>query len=646
MERTMLYRPLTPSETLQLEQNGCFADNWQWVTVKDGFEPSHIRHTTFRGKVQLGCFKHGTGISMAMLHCCTIEDNVTIRQVGLLQNYIVRSNAKIECCGNISTGDHPIFGNGITVEPINEGGGREVLLYNGITAQTAYLMAMMQHRPKFIKAIQLLIAEEVKANGSDVGIIGHHTTITSTTTISNVMVGDHAVIAGASHLSNGTVLSSSVSPTYIGHGVMAYDFIVACGAKVDNGAIIKKCFVGEGSAVDRQFSAENSLFFANSQMYHGEACSVFAAPYSVSHHKSTLLIATYCGFLNVGSGSNQSNHMYKLGPLHQGILERGCKLGSDSYMLWPGKIGPFTFITGRHYSNPDIGDFPFSYLLDDAGISQLVPGANLRSIGTLRDAAKWPKRDLRKGPKTDLIDFGLFNAYTIQTVLKGRDALIRLEQMQKAENGYYTIGDVRVKKPALKRGIDVYNEAMLLFVGQQLIDRLVADVSLPLSTTLEELDLQDDWVDLAGMIMNHQHLAELTVDVENGTISDIGKLHKRLAETHALTNNYQWHWLMMKSEQLIGLDLRTANTSELKTLIEKWETGSTFFYQMLLKDAQKEFSERSKTGFGIMADKDVRSADFENVRGTFDNNPFVKELNEQMTQNKLKAKQAIESLMH
>ena len=53
----------------------------------------------------------------------------------------------------------------------------------------------------------------------------------------------------------------------------------------------------------------------------------------MTHHKSTLLIAGLFSFMNAGSGSNQSNHMYKLGPIHQGILERGAKTSSDSYIL-------------------------------------------------------------------------------------------------------------------------------------------------------------------------------------------------------------------------------------------------------------------------------------------------------------------------
>ena len=50
--------------------------------------------------------------------------------------------------------------------------------------------------------------------------------------------------------------------------------------------------------------------------------------------------------MNAGSGSNQSNHMYKLGPIHQGTLERGAKTTSDSYILWPARVGAFSLVMG------------------------------------------------------------------------------------------------------------------------------------------------------------------------------------------------------------------------------------------------------------------------------------------------------------
>ena len=98
----------------------------------------------------------------------------------------------------------------------------------------------------------------------------------------------------------------------------------------------------------------------------------FAGPYTVTHHKSTLLIAGMFSFMNAGSGSNQSNHMYKLGPIHQGTLERGAKTTSDSYILWPARVGAFSLVMGRHVNHSDTSNLPFSYLIEQNNTTYLV----------------------------------------------------------------------------------------------------------------------------------------------------------------------------------------------------------------------------------------------------------------------------------
>ena len=162
--------------------------------------------------------------------------------------------------------------------------------------------------------------------------------------------------------SNGTILSHPDSPTIIGDAVIAKDFIVAEGAHVVGGAIVQKSFVGQGCRVGNQFSAENCLFFANCEAFHGEAVSFFAGPYTVTHHKSTLLIGGMFSFYNAGSGTNQSNHRYKLGPTHEGKLERGCKTGSFAYVMWPCRVGPFSVVLGKHTRSFDTANLPFQPL--------------------------------------------------------------------------------------------------------------------------------------------------------------------------------------------------------------------------------------------------------------------------------------------
>ncbi len=165
--------------------------------------------------------------------------------------------------------------------------------------------------------------------------------------------------------------------------------------------------------------------------------------------------------------------MYKLGPIHQGIMERGSKTTSNSYMLWPARIGPFTLVMGRHYKNMDTSSLPFSYLIESNDESILVPGVNLRSVGTIRDAQKWPERDRRKDlNKIDQINFNLLSPYTIRKMFEGRDLLRKLKSISGAESTAYSYNNMIIKGPALEKGINFYQTGINKFLGNSLIKRL------------------------------------------------------------------------------------------------------------------------------------------------------------------------------
>lgn len=377
----MSYRSLTSKEITTLESNHCTAiDGWDKVQVAANFVSKHLKNVTFSGYNYLGVFSDKiklpstaldySGIYNAHLHNCTIKDKCYIKNIGTsISNYIIEENCIIQDVSTLMVDRVSSFGNGTTVKPINEAGGREVIIYDALSAHTAYLMAFYRHNPTFTENIQKSILNHVKNLQSPTGYIGTNTVIINCASLKNIKVGPHALLEGVQNLNNGSINSSYLAPSHIGPGVDAADFIISSGSTISGNTYLRNCFVGQGCEMSHSYSAENSLFFANSQCMQGEACSIFGGPYTVTHHKSTLLIAGYYSFYNAGSGTNQSNHMYKLGPVHQGIIERGGKTGSDSYIMWPAQIGAFTMILGRHYNNPDTASLPFSYLIEVEGKS-------------------------------------------------------------------------------------------------------------------------------------------------------------------------------------------------------------------------------------------------------------------------------------
>jgi hypothetical protein len=483
-----------------------------------------------------------------------------------------------------------------------------------------------------IQKLRALIDGYTASIRSPMGTVGKGARIINSQLLKNIRVGPAATVEGVNRLEDGSINSCVEDPVYIGPGVYAEHFITCSGSTITDGTIISHCFIGQGCVLAKEYSAENSVFFANCGGFHGEACSIFAGPYTVTHHKSTLLIAGLFSFLNAGSGTNQSNHMYKLGPVHQGVVERGSKTGSDSYMLWPAKVGAFTVVMGRHYRNSDTSDLPFSYLIEHEDESVLAPGVNLRSVGTVRDARKWPKRDRRKDPKKlDRINFKLLSPYTIQKMINGRDLLRTLKTTTGHTSDYFIYHNVKIPRHSLERGIELYQIGIDKFLGNCVIKRLEnrrfrSIEELRAALQPEESIGPGKWIDLAGMFAPEEMVSRLLDDIESGGINSLDELDARFTALYENYPRYEWAWAadVLQKELHKGIDQITV--ADIVELTFRWRKAVLDLDHQLYEDTKKEFAITAQTGFGLDGNDQTRQADFAAVRGTFENDGFVAEI--------------------
>jgi len=660
-ERLLQTRPLSPQEISRLAEQGCTCSDWSCVEVAEGFDTRTVRAAHFSGRVRLGVFRKRVtffggvekpaGISNATIHNCTIGNDVYIDHVrNYIANYVIEHDVVIQNVNLLAVGGESSFGNGTQVAVVNEAGGREIPIYDRLSAQTAYVLAFYRHRPKVIERLKAMIAGYTASVTSSMGLVAAGAKLFNCGIIKNLRIGPATVIEGVNRLQNGSINSCVEDPVYIGPGVYAKDFIVCSGAKIADGVIIADCFVGQGAELAKQYSAENSVFFANCGGFHGEACAIFAGPYTVTHHKSTLLIAGQFSFLNAGSGTNQSNHMYKLGPNHQGIVERGSKTASDSYMLWPAKVGPFTVVMGRHYRNSDISDLPFSYLIEHEDESILIPGVNLRSVGTVRDARKWPKRDKRKDPnKLDLINFKLLSPYTIARMLNGSSLLRNLKATSGENTEYFTYNSVRIPKSSLEGGIRLYEIGIDKFLGNCLISRLqgrqLASVDELRSALAAQTNVgRGKWIDLAGLFAPQETVEKLLNDIESGAVTTLEQVAEAFRSMHDNYPAYEWAWATGVLQQRICKSINRVTAKDTIDLVARWKSAVVELDQMLYADAKKEFAAPAQIGFGVDGDEASRKADFEQVRGTFDKNGFVHEIEEHIARKTALADELIAAL--
>jgi len=646
------FRSLSADEIVKLTGQGCSCDDWSNVQVAKGFNAGRVRTVHFSGRIKLGVFEkqvsfaggvaRPAGISNAAIHNCRIGDNVYISQVrSYIANYIIEDDVVIENVDLLAVGGKSSFGNGVEAAVVNEAGGREIPIYDNLSAHTAYIMAFYRHRPGVIEKLREMIASYSRSVTSSMGLVAARAKLINCRVIKNVKVGADAVIEGVDKLENGSVNSSPEDPAYIGPAVIAEDFIACAGSKISEGAVIRRCFVGQAAILGGQYSAESSVFFANCQCLQGEACAVFAGPYTVTHHKSTLLIAGLFSFMNAGSGTNQSNHIYKLGPVHQGVVERGSKTGSDSYILWPARIGAFSVVVGRHYGHPDTCEFPFSYLIEFGGESILTPGNNLRKIGLIRDGLKWPKRDRRKSTeKLDLISFKVLSPYTIQKVLRGCQLLAEHRAGADAGQNCLACPGVTIRSSSVDNGIKLYEMAVDQFLGDCFVNRLEGKFFKNIDELREALSPQTEtgtgnWVDLAGLLAPQEALRKMLDDIENGSISSLEQAAETFQSLYDNYSEYEWTFAADLLRQRLNKTISSITTDDIAGLIAKWKTAIEKFERLRLADGQKEYTAVVRTGYGLDGDERIRDADFDAVRGTFEENSFLAEI-EEYTAAKLK----------
>lgn len=520
-------RELTVNEIAQLEERGCWAEDWSDILVDEAFVPTQMTNVLLYGHVEIGGLSGSVEVEEGFRRRCCVRNatlrNVTIGDECLVENvrgYISNTQIGDRCyvanVGIITNQEDSIFGNGTEISVLNEGGDSNVVIFDGLTAQLAWLMI------NFSSAKQLAKRSMVNDQRSTPHI-GAGSRVVSVKEMNNVRIGEGCEVQGSCKLTNCTILSTDDAGTLIGSDVIIEDSVVAAGASVIDGAKVYASFVGESVHIGKGFSSEASVFFANSYMDNGESCAAFCGPFATSHHKSTLLIGGAFSFYNAGSGTNQSNHAYKMGPIHWGTLDRGSKTASGSHILWPAHIGSFSMVMGKVQNHPQVQKLPFSYVIAEGRDTWLVPGINIRTVGTWRDVGKWPRRDKRPlSSRNDIINFAFPNPYIVQSVLEGKSILEDLLKKHPEDTDVFTYHGCKIKRAALLKGIQYYDLVLKLFLHR----------CFQHNTAETNESNGGRWVDMMGLLAPKSELESIARDMDNGSISTVDDLKEILQQIH------------------------------------------------------------------------------------------------------------------
>ncbi len=601
-------RPLSNEEIKVLELNRCTADNWLNITVGENFSPDRIFNVEFIGKCRIGS-NNGTittdigidvpaGIHNARIIDSTIGDNCLIENItGFIFNCDIKDNCLINNVSTIQTTEGTSFGQGKTISVLNEAGEGNVVLFSGLTSQIAAITALppclgeqyddddisINNRWRAKEAVRRMVMEEVTRTIPKRSLIESRTRILNTIEITNCWITGGTEVRGAQRLSECTLKSEPDNGVFIGAGVICDGCVITSGSSVSNNVIAKNCFIGECSTLTDGFSATDSLFFANSFMANGEACATFCGPFSVSHHKSTLLIGGMYSFYNAGSATNFSNHAYKMGPIHYGIMERGAKTASGAHILWPAHIGAFSMCMGKIVNHPDTSALPFSYIIANGSDTYIIPGRSLASVGTYRDLNKWSKRDIRPAAyRHSIIETSWLNAYTVGKIIKAKFTLEKLAYEQGRCDTYVTNDGCLIKKSSLQKGLILYSMATKMFLARF----LDADTD-SLNICQEGYPKDKHVVDLSGLLISERTILDTVEGILTGDIDNITDLKTALIKTIDTKDDNERCLAYFIADKLYGWN--SLDHDDRIDFVDSCKMAQEEWLAEIRKDAEREF---------------------------------------------------------
>ena len=566
-------RNLTEKEITILTNQGCMAEDWSTIQVKDGFTPQYINNVEFYGQVTLGVFQKDVEVAPGFSKHSGIR-------YATLRNVVIGDNCLIEHVGTINTITGATFGQGTVISVLNEVGDGNVMIFDGLNSQLASLMVKYEHDKEFTQAVRSMIQKKIELTSQPITTIGDDVRITHTTAIINCHISDGCKIDGALRLQDCTLKSMPGATVKIGVGVIAENSVIYNGSSVLNNAKLENCFVGEACVITDGFTAESSLFFANCYMSNGEACAAFCGPFSASHHKSSLLIGGMFSFYNAGSATNFSNHAYKMGPMHWGVLDRGTKTASGSYILMPAHIGTFSVCFGKLMHHPDTRKLPFSYLIAYGDEMYLIPGRNLTTVGLYRDIRKWPKRDKRPDEaRNSVVNFDWLSPFSVGGIMVAKRTLEGLREIS-GDVATYNFHDYVIKNSSLKKGIKYYDIALRIYMGA-VMKRHILEVPRSSVGT-------GKWSDLSGLLIPVTEEERIVEAIKSGELNSIAAIREEFITANRNYSEYRWAWSYRLIREYYGIEGEITQ-ADAERVMEDYITARRAWIAEIRKDAVKEF---------------------------------------------------------
>lgn len=680
------WRHLSSDEVAQLVRNSNTATNWDDIWVTDEFDPIMIRNNRFFGMVRIGRVKcevlqyHDlrvpVGITDSSIISCDIGDNVAIHDVHYMANYIVGDNCILFNIQEICTTDHSKFGNGIikegeaenvriTLEVMNEAGGRSILPFDGMITSDAYLWAKYADDKKLQQRLKEITQNSFDNHRGYYGTIGESCVIKNSWILKDVKVGPYCYIKGASKLKNVTINSSEAEPTQIGEGVILVNGITGYGCRIFYSAVATRFVLGDNCSLKYGARLIHSVMGDNSTISCCEVLNNLIFPSHEQHHNNSFLIsACIMGQSNMAAGATiGSNHNSRAAD-GEIVASRGFWPGLCSSVKHSSRFASFTILSKADYPNELNIKLPFSLVNNNTKNNELevMPAYwwmyNMYAMA--RNTSKYQSRDKRKR-KIQNIEFETFAPDTMEETIAARKLLevwtakahlikSKVDFTEYKNKELRQIGQnllinqpeyvdslevfgegmekgkrkVRILKP--RKAYNAYGEMILYYAVKNIIHYLGENKenSIEKLNNMFEGKRLREWINLGGQMMPNEYVEQLRNDINEGVLNTWDEIHQRYNE---LWENYQQEKLRHSYLSLLYL-LQTDNLSQeaWNETLDKAVEIQQFICNQVYESRKKDY------------ENPYRNATFRNeeekiaVIGTIDETSFVKQVKEETEQ--------------
>lgn len=416
------FRPLSAHELEVIVRNNNTCNDWSQFLVTDPFCPELLRNNSFFGLIRISRLEHitlehhdissETGIVNSQIIACDIGDNCVISNCAYLSHYIIDDHCVLINNAEIQVSNHAKFGNGIvmesedeavriTLDVMNENGGRAIYPFDAMLPGDAWLWAKFRDRDRLMERFAAMTNTRYDRRLGRYGVIGRDSVLKHNRIIKDTLIGESAYIKGSNKLKNLTIHSSAQATTQIGEGVELVNGILGYGCRVFYGCKAVRFVMCDNSALKYGARLIHSVLGENSTVSCCEILNNLIFPAHEQHHNTSFLIASLIkGQSNLAAGATiGSNHNSRAadGEIEAG---RGFWPGLCTSVKHSSRFASFCLLSKSDYKHELDIQFPFCLVDSDETEGRLIlaPGWwwHSNAYALMRNERKFRDRDKRR----------------------------------------------------------------------------------------------------------------------------------------------------------------------------------------------------------------------------------------------------------